>query len=91
MYKSGLDVKKCRASSPSSFELLEVVLRAEKRACLFATIYRTGPLGADRMSAFLEDLQRYVTSLAGRSELVVIWGDFNIHVEKTQSHVDNII
>ena len=82
LYKSELIAKKCKSKKTKSFELLEVTLKGSKKMFMFSTIYRTGSLNISERDEFLEEMEIYISMLSKRKEFVIIWGDFNIHVEK---------
>ena len=84
LYKSDIKVKPCKTKSTKTFELLEVIMTGNKQPCFFSTIYRTGILSKTERNEFLQEIQLYVASLIRRNEFLVIWGDFNIHVESSQ-------
>ena len=64
-----------------TFEHIEVTLKGANTTFLFSTIYRTGNLNASAQDEFFEELQTHVESIVIKGDTVVLWGDFNIHVE----------
>ena len=82
MYKSEMIVtKSSRLIEFKTFEHIEVTLKGANTTFLFSTIYRTGNLNASAQDEFFEELQAHVESIVIKGDTVVLWGDFNIHVE----------
>ena len=79
--KSGIEVEKLNTPKFKQFELIEVILKGYKKKFLFSTFYRTGALDTRNKEEFLSEIEEYTTSLTVKKEDIILWGDFNIHVE----------
>ena len=82
LYKSNLVVKRCKSKSFTTCENLEVTLKGKNKTFIFSTIYRTGLLTLQNQVIFLKEFEEHVQSIITKNMFIVLWGDFNIHVEK---------
>ena len=54
---------------------------------MVSTFYRTGVLDVLNKEQFLLEMEDYVMKVALKKEHVIIWGDFNIHVEDSNDTI----
>jgi hypothetical protein len=82
LYKAQLTVKQPQQGTIyKTFEHIEVTFSGINEVFLFSTIYRTGVLTSREQDEFLNELQTHVEELITKNSSIVLWGDFNIHVE----------
>ena len=82
MFRSELIVKPSKSTGKfKRFEHFEVTLRGTNKIYLFSTVYRTGYLTSIEKEEFLCELQAHVESLIITNYFVILWGDFNFHIE----------
>ena len=87
--KRGIKSQELNPPSFESFELSEVLVTCQKDKFLFSTFYRTGILDTSTKEQFLIDIEQYATPLVHKSYHVVLWGDFNIHIENKDDSFAN--
>ena len=85
--KTHLKINKANSQAYNSFELLETKLQCKKEKFIFSTIYRTGSLNIANRELFFKEIEQYVLSKAVSQEHIIIWGDFNFHVENPSDTV----
>ena len=81
LYKNNLRVDKLSNHASASFEVMEVVLKCKPRNLFISTVYRTGQLNVSERKTFIKEFELYLEMLSCRKELVIVWGDFNIHIQ----------
>ena len=63
------------------FETFEVLLTKNSNY-LYCTVYRTGNLSTEEKSIFLTEIELLLMDLETKKEIVMICGDFNIHINE---------
>jgi len=76
--KSTITTKIQKRASYTSFELMEILCTA-KSACIRLVIVYRPP--SDSKSTFLKEFRSYMDSLIGTTGMLLVTGDFNIHVD----------
>ena len=89
LYRNYLKVDMLNSYKPVSFEMMEVVLQCKSRNLFISTIYRTGQLSLIERKAFLKEFEEYLEVLSCRKELIILWGDFNIHIQDKNNKLSN--
>ena len=85
--KKSFDVLRVNGPSFSTFEYLMVSLTVNNRKRLLCTVYRTGVLCTAEKSQFLSEIDCLLLFLQDRKEMVVVCGDFNLHVNDINSKI----
>ena len=85
LFKPDLNVSKCNIKSYKSMEVMQTTIKSSQSLIRVSTFYRTGNLTVKKRDCFINDLDHYLESLIGLKGENVLCGDFNVHVEHTQS------
>ena len=74
--------KQAKTSIYQTFEILEVLVYGKSNNIRFSTVYRTGYLSEENRVIFLKEMNDYMELLIPKEGLNLIWGDFNIPLDK---------
>ena len=83
IYRDGINVKKCKLKKKfPTFELLEATIYGPGiDLTRIAVLYR--PPNQLNQTQFLDEFESFLSSFSSKSGHLMITGDFNVHVEKT--------
>ena len=87
VYKSCLNIKITEQFKYNSFEHIEVVFTSGSFAFRIVVIYRPPPSATNKFTEkmFVNEFQDYLEKLYSKSGKLVLVGDFNFHVENTET------
>ena len=87
VYKSCLNIKITEQFKYNSFEHIEVVFTSGSFAFRIVVIYRPPPSATNKFTEkmFVNDFQDYIEKLYSKSGKLALVGDFNFHVENTET------
>ena len=85
LFKNTLDLKSQQISKFLSFEYTEVLLKAKRRCIRIVLIYRPPPSAENKLtfSMFVREFTCLLEELSITSGELLIFGDFNLHVENS--------
>ena len=82
IYRPELSIEKCNLKLRfKTFEILQTTIKSNSSLYRVSTFYRTGHLSLTERSVFINELDSYLESLTPLKGIIILCGDFNIHVE----------
>ena len=88
LFAQSVDVKLIDSGEKDSFEFSEYVMNSDNNKLRVCVIYRSTYSAAHPVTAqrFLSEFAQYLESVILSPELLLICGDFNIHVDVVDNH-----